>query len=85
MQRRNVVHEPELRTPAWKNSRCLITDHTCPATALRTPRGVAALASSCLVFHWVLVALFRSPLDRDLTEIEILPRAGRVGSAQAKR
>ena len=50
------------------------------------PRAmVAALASACLVFHWVLVVLFRSLLYRDLTEIEILPWAGRVGSAQAKR
>ena len=35
---------------------------------------VAALASACLVFHWVLVVLFRSLLYRDLTEIEILPQ-----------
>ena len=50
------------------------------------PRALAAaLDRACLVFHWVLVVLFRSHLDRDLTEIEILPRAGRVGCAQAKR
>ena len=49
------------------------------------PRAmVAALASACLVFHWVLVVLFRSHLDRDLTEIEIQTRAGWVGSAHAK-
>ena len=68
-----------LLLPHHSDTRDAVSSHWHPRAM------VAALASACLVFHWVLVVLFRSPLYRDLTEIEILPRAGRVGCAQAKR